>query len=64
MRKASSLAFPRAERATEVLRACLAQMLLYYTRALDAAKRGGCDSAISPDAPTLPLITHEIKQSI
>lgn len=60
MQKAATVAFPDAERAADALKACLAQMLLYYTRALDAAKKGGAE--VGSDAPTLPLIMHEIKQ--
>ena len=53
--------FPAEELgAAEALKACLAQMLLYYTRALDAAKKGSIE--VGSDAPTLPLIMHEIKQ--
>ena len=49
---------------TEVLKAVLTQLLLYYTRLLELCKKSGPDgeALVAKDVPTIPEIMFEIKQ--
>eukprot|EP00898_Chlorokybus_atmophyticus_P000548 jgi/Chlat1/1494/Chrsp12S02039 len=46
----------------EILKATLTQLLLYYTRLLQVAKRAGGGAPLSKDVVTIPSIMYEIKK--
>ena len=47
----------------EALKAALTQLLLYYTRMLEALKRAGPQgAALARDAVTVPSIMYEVKR--
>lgn len=47
----------------EVLKACMTQLLLYYTRLLEMLKRAGPEGqALVRDAVTVPSIMYNVRQ--
>lgn len=47
----------------EVLKACMTQLLLYYTRLLEMLKRSGPEGqALVRDAVTVPSIMYDIRR--